>query len=102
VLAASFGILLCFMNAAKSASVVFNYLLALATLFILLNWICILLLYFNFRRALKVQGVSIKTLPYVGYFQPYGAMFSMFISMLVLIFAGMYSIAPNKMRTSGS
>ncbi|KAK6225248.1 hypothetical protein QIS74_01295 [Colletotrichum tabaci] len=94
VLAASFGILLGFMNAAKSASVVFNYLVSLATLFALLNWICILLSYFNFRRGLKVQGVPIKTLPYVGYFQPYGARFSMFISLLVLIFAGYDAFIP--------
>ncbi|KAJ8121255.1 hypothetical protein ONZ43_g2248 [Nemania bipapillata] len=39
----------------------------------MITYICISLTYIFFYRACKAQGIDRSTLPYVGYFQPYGA-----------------------------
>ncbi|KAI1324253.1 histidine permease [Xylariaceae sp. FL0255] len=39
----------------------------------MITYIIMSLTYICFHRALKAQGIDRKTLPYVGYFQPYGA-----------------------------
>lgn len=79
-----------YMNASKDAGQVFDYLVSLITIFAILNWIAILTSYLGFRRAIKAQGISVKSLPFVGWLQPYGAYYSLFISLLVLVFSGKF------------
>lgn len=77
-----------FLNASKSASQVFGYLVDLVTVFAVLNWLAILVSHIAFRRGLKSQGMSIADLPYHGLFQPYSSYFALFIVILVIIFKG--------------
>lgn len=74
------------MNASKSSSTVFSYLVSLVTIFAVLNWVAILTAHIHFRQALKAQGIITTDLPYVGVLQPYGSYFPLFISLLVIIF----------------
>ncbi|KAL4763815.1 amino acid permease-domain-containing protein [Aspergillus foveolatus] len=71
-----------YMNAAKSASTIFEYFVSLATIFALLNWLSILLPYVNFRRGLERQEFSLKERSYCAVLQPYGVYYSMFITVL--------------------
>ncbi|CAG9946976.1 unnamed protein product [Clonostachys rosea f. rosea IK726] len=84
-----------YMNASKSSSQVFGYLVSLVTVFAVLNWVAILVTHIAFRRALKAQGIMITDLPYVGVFQPYGSYFALAISCLVIIFNGYDAFIPH-------
>jgi amino acid permease len=84
---------LCYMNASKSSSTVFGYLVSLVTVFAVLNWVAILVSHIRFRQALKAQGIVTTDLPYVGVFQPYGSYFALIIFLLVIVFNGKKSTA---------
>ena len=77
-----------YMNARKSSSQVFGYLVSLVTVFAVLNWVAILVSHIRFRQALKAQGIPLSDLPYVAVLQPYGSYFALFISMLIVVFSG--------------
>lgn len=66
----------------------FSYFVSLVTVFAVLNWVAILITHIRFRQALKAQGIAVADLPYVGFLQPYGSYFSLFISLLVIVFNG--------------
>ncbi|KAH7254648.1 amino acid permease/ SLC12A domain-containing protein [Fusarium solani] len=95
VAAASVCIALGYMNASKSSSTVFGYLVSLVTVFAVLNWVAILITHIRFRQALKAQGIATSDLPYVGFMQPYGSYFALFISVLVIIFNGYDAFIPH-------
>ncbi|KAK7219133.1 hypothetical protein V2G26_007136 [Clonostachys chloroleuca] len=84
-----------YMNASKSSSQVFGYLVSLVTVFAVLNWVAILVTHIAFRQALKAQGIMITDLPYVGAFQPYGSYFALLISCLVIVFNGYDAFIPH-------
>ncbi|CAJ0547377.1 Ff.00g041310.m01.CDS01 [Fusarium sp. VM40] len=88
-------ILLGYLNASKSSSTVFSYFVSLVTVFAVLNWVAILITHIRFRQALKAQGIAVADLPYVGFLQPYGSYFSLFISLLVIIFNGYDAFIPH-------
>lgn len=79
---------LAYLNAAKSSSVVFGYLVSLVTVFGALNWVNILVTYIDFTRGLKRQGIDRASMPYRGIFQPYGAYFALSLTILIIIFNG--------------
>lgn len=85
----SLFIALGYMNVVQSSTKAFGYLTSLVTVFALLNWLSILLTYLSFLRGLKAQGIQRNQLPYKGPFQPYGAYYSVFITILALFFQGM-------------
>ncbi|EXJ81570.1 hypothetical protein A1O1_07634 [Capronia coronata CBS 617.96] len=95
VILSSLFILLGYMNTHKSTATVFQYFVSLMTVLAVLNWIAILLSYIAFRRALKVQGIAINQLPYIGILQPYGAYYALFISVVVVIFQGYNAFIPH-------
>ncbi|KAJ3523813.1 hypothetical protein NM208_g8688 [Fusarium decemcellulare] len=95
VAASAMFIALGFMNASKSASTVFGYLVSLVTIFAVWNWVALLVSYLSFRRALKAQGIPLSELPYVGMLQPYGAYYALFISILIIIFSGYDAFIPH-------
>ncbi|PWY64978.1 hypothetical protein BO94DRAFT_579946 [Aspergillus sclerotioniger CBS 115572] len=91
-----------FMNASKSAAIVFDYFVSLVTVFAVLNWVAILVSYLHFRRALRAQGVPLSSLPYVGILQPFGAYYALFISFLVIVFNGESIQSPGTNLHQGS
>ncbi|KAJ3950765.1 hypothetical protein N0V92_012848 [Colletotrichum tropicale] len=60
VAVSSVFIALGYMNASKSASTVFGYLVSLVTVFAVLNWVAILVTHIRFRRALEAQGIALQ------------------------------------------
>ncbi|KNB17912.1 hypothetical protein FOXG_16071 [Fusarium oxysporum f. sp. lycopersici 4287] len=92
---ASLSICLGYMNASKSSSTVFGYFVSLVTVFAVLNWVAILISHIRFRQALQAQGIMAADLPYVGFLQPYGSYFSLFISLLVIVFNGYDAFIPH-------
>lgn len=72
------------MNASKSASTVFGYLVSLVIIFAVWNWVALLVPYISFRRALKAHGISVKELPHIGLLQPYGVYHSLWFRNLSL------------------
>ncbi|KAH7013332.1 amino acid permease/ SLC12A domain-containing protein [Ilyonectria destructans] len=93
--AAAIFILLAYMNAVKSSSTVFGYLVSLVTVFAVLNWVALLVSHICFRKALKAQNISLDDLPYVGKFQPWGSYYALFMSVLVIIFNGYDAFIPH-------
>ncbi|EXA33305.1 hypothetical protein FOVG_15382 [Fusarium oxysporum f. sp. pisi HDV247] len=91
----SLFICLGYMNASKSSSTVFGYFVSLVTVFAVLNWVAILISHIRFRQALKSQGIVAADMPYVGFLQPYGSYFSLFISLLVIVFNGYDAFIPH-------
>ncbi len=88
VVLSSLFVALGYLNATKSAATVFQYFVSLVTVFAVLNWIAILISFLSFRRALKAQGIQLQELPYVGFLQPFGSYFALFVSFTVLLFNG--------------
>ncbi|KAL2208296.1 dicarboxylic amino acid permease [Sarocladium strictum] len=93
-LSAAFSVL-AYMNATKSSSTVFQYFVSLVTVFAVLNWFAITASHVSFRRALKVQGVALESLPYTGFLQPYGSYYAMFISVIIIVFNGYDAFIPH-------
>jgi amino acid transporter len=84
----SMFVILGYMNATKSASVVFMYLVSVTTVLGALNWINILLAYFGMVRAMKAQGVSRETMPYKGPLQPYASYVAFCLIAIIVFFNG--------------
>ncbi|KAG5808260.1 hypothetical protein H9Q74_002795 [Fusarium xylarioides] len=91
----SSSICLGYMNASKSSSTVFGYFVSLVTVFAVLNWVAILISHIRFRQVLKAQGIVAADLPYVGFLQPYDSYFSLFTSLLVIVFNGYDAFIPH-------
>lgn len=60
----------------------------------LIDFICMNITYIFFHRAMKAQGFDRKRLPYVGWFQPYGAYFALGFQLLVVIFYNYAAFKP--------
>ena len=59
-----------------------------------MNYTVISITFIFYHRACKAQGVDRKTLPYYGYFQPYGAWVSLFCIILVGYSYGYQAFSP--------
>lgn len=81
---------LAYMNVTKSSSTVFGYLVSLVTVFGTLNWISVLVSHIRFVQGMKAQGIDRSRMPYRGPLQPYGSYFALAVTILVVIFNGMY------------
>lgn len=79
---------LAYMNAAKSSSRIFGYLVSLVTVFGTLNWVSILLSYINFTRGMSAQGIPRSSMPYRGPLQLHGSYVALPLTMLVVFFNG--------------
>ncbi|KAE8389409.1 amino acid transporter [Aspergillus alliaceus] len=86
--------LLSFLQVSNGSAKVLTWLVNIMTGGGLITFLIISITYLNFYRACQVQGVDRKTLPYCGWFQPYGACIALFIQTLVLIFYGYSSFTP--------
>jgi amino acid transporter len=86
--ASSMFIVLGYMNATKSASVVFMYLVSVTTVLGALNWVNIHLSYFGMLRAMKAQGKARKDMKYRGPLQPYATYFAFVLTTIIIVFNG--------------
>ncbi|KAK1623665.1 dicarboxylic amino acid permease [Colletotrichum phormii] len=85
---------LAYMNAAKSSSQVYGYLVSLVTVFGTLNWVSVLTSYICFTRGMRAQGTPRSLMPYRGPLQPYGSYFALFVTILVVTFNGYNAFIP--------
>lgn len=92
---ASLFCLLALLNVSTSSATVFGYFVSVSTVLGLINWLNILMSYFSFLRGLNSQGLSRKDLPWRGPLQPYGACYSVVITVIVIIFNGWSAFVPH-------
>lgn len=76
------------MNVSTDSITVFKYLVSLATVLGLLNWVNILVPYLFFVRAMRAQNISRDTLPYKGPFQEARAYFTLIFTCIIIITQG--------------
>ncbi|KAI1820869.1 histidine permease [Xylaria intraflava] len=74
---------LSFLQVSGSTALAITWLQSVTEGATMINYICISLTYIFFYRACKAQGIDRSTLPYVGYFQPYGAYIT-FVYMIIV------------------
>ncbi|KAK4083397.1 hypothetical protein Purlil1_10634 [Purpureocillium lilacinum] len=94
VMVSCLPVLMGYMNARTSSAVVFQYFVSLTTIFAVLNWMCVLLSYIAFRRALKAQNFNFDDLPYRAMGQPWGAYYALLITLAVCLFSGYDAFYP--------
>ncbi|KAI9745546.1 MAG: hypothetical protein M1818_001080 [Claussenomyces sp. TS43310] len=76
--------LLSFLQVSSGSAQVIKWLANLTEAAQIIDYIGMAVVYLFFYRALQVQGISRKTLPYVGWFQPYCAWFGL-VAMVVTV-----------------
>ncbi|CAB60020.1 plasma membrane proline transmembrane transporter Put4 [Schizosaccharomyces pombe] len=78
---------LAFLNASASAAVVFNWFCNLSTISGFLAWICVLVAYLQFRKAMILNNLW-ETRPYKTPFQPYATYLTLFLLALITLTNG--------------
>jgi yeast amino acid transporter len=83
--------LLAFLNVSSSTSTVLTWLINLVTAAQIIDYIIISITYLFFYRACRSQGIERTSLPYYGYFQPWGAWIGViFMTTVVMVYG--YSV----------
>jgi amino acid transporter len=82
------------LSISKGSSRALNILISLIAGGAIMNYTVISITFIFYHRACKAQGVDRKTLPYYGYFQPYGAWVSLFCIILVGYSYGYQAFSP--------
>lgn len=90
---AAFG-LLGFLNLSGDGTQAFNWFLDITAVAGLICWGSIVFCHIRFQRALKVQGVSRKSLPYLAPLQPYLSYYGLFFIVLIVITQGFTAFIP--------
>jgi amino acid transporter len=90
---------LSFLQVGNSSAVVIGWLVSIMTAGGLINYIVICLTYLNFYKATKVQGFDRKSMPYTGFFQPYGTYIALIYLSLIAFFYGYASFGPWDVET---
>lgn len=75
---------LSFLQVGNGSAVVLDWLVSLITAGGIIDYLVMSVTYLWFYRACKAQGVDRKSLPYVGWFQPYCAIIALVIQLLVV------------------
>ncbi|KAL6801762.1 amino acid transporter [Trichoderma camerunense] len=75
---------LSFLQVGNGSAVVLDWLVSLITAGGIIDYLVMSLTYLWFYRACKAQGVDRKSLPYVGWGQPYCAIIALVIQLLVV------------------
>ncbi|KAH9865854.1 hypothetical protein J1614_009441 [Plenodomus biglobosus] len=83
--------LLSFLQLGEQSAVVLNWFVSLITASQLINFSVMCFTYICFYKACKAQGLDRKTLPYVGYLQPYAAYYGL-VCTFVMTFVGGYTV----------
>lgn len=90
----SLFISIAYINAASGGAAAFSYLQSCVTIFGSLTWMGILVTHNRFMAGLKAQGIDRNAFAYKSPFQPYFGYFSMFVTMLVILFKGFAAFFP--------
>ena len=85
---------LSFLQLSDSSAKVLKWLVNIITAGGLINFIVMCGTYIAFYKACKVQGLDRKTLPYCGYFQPYGTWFALCFEICVVFVYGYSTFKP--------
>ncbi|KAG9195319.1 General amino acid permease [Alternaria panax] len=85
---------LSFLQLSDDSAKVLNWLTNIITAGGVINYIVMCGTYLAFYKACKVQGLDRKTLPYCGYFQPYGTWFALCFEICVVFVYGYSTFKP--------
>ncbi|KAF2127623.1 hypothetical protein P153DRAFT_294867 [Dothidotthia symphoricarpi CBS 119687] len=85
---------LSFLQLSDSAAKVLNWLINIITAGGLINYIIMCITYLSFYKACKVQGLDRKTLPYRGWFQPWGTWVALIFEIVVVFVYGYSTFLP--------
>mgnify|MGYP001940399640 CR=1 FL=1 len=85
---------LSFLQLSDNSAKVLNWLINIITAGGIINYIVMCGTYLAFYKACKVQGLDRKTLPYCGYFQPYGTWFALCFEIVVVFVYGYSTFKP--------
>lgn len=83
--------LLSFLQVSSGSAKVLTWLVNLITAGGLIDFIVMMITFLAFYRACKAQGVDRKSLPYCGWFQPYGTWFGL-VFLICVVFCYGYSV----------
>ncbi|KAL3897949.1 MAG: hypothetical protein SGCHY_003068 [Lobulomycetales sp.] len=75
----------CFVGKFIGDGVVFEWLVNICGLGVIVIWAMICIVHIRFRKAYVLQGYKIEELPFKAWLYPYGAYFSIIITLLILI-----------------
>lgn len=92
---------LAFLAVSNSSVVVLTWLTNIITAAQIIDHIVISITYIFFHRAVKAQGIDRKTLPYCGWFQPYGAYISATFLISVVFCYGYSTFLPGNFTIDG-
>lgn len=88
VLTSSSFFLLAMMNTTTSSKKVFGYLVSMATIFGLFNWISIMISYLSFRSGMDAQRIQWSTLPFRNRWMRSRVIFSLVSTCVIILFNG--------------
>lgn len=80
--------MLSYLSCGSSSSVVITWFVDLITAGGLIDFLVVGVTFICYHKACKVQGLDRKSLPYYGWFQPYGAWIALFFQSLICLFYG--------------
>jgi amino acid transporter len=92
---------LSFLQLSDNAAKVLQWLINIITAGGLINFIVMCGTYLAFYKACKVQGLDRKTLPYCGYFQPYGTWIALCFEICVVFVYGYSTFKPGNFTLEG-
>lgn len=85
---------LSFLQLSNSSAKVLTWLINIMTAGGLINYLIMSITFLQYYRACQAQGFDRKTLPYFGYFQPYGTYIALAFQTIMVIFYGYASFTP--------
>ncbi|KAF4993372.1 hypothetical protein FDECE_13426 [Fusarium decemcellulare] len=86
--------MLAFLQLSNGTAVVLQWFVNLVVTGCVINYIIICATYIRFYKACKTQGLDRSSLPYRGWWQPYGAWAGLFFTTFVMLFYGYSSFTP--------
>jgi amino acid transporter len=92
---------LSFLQLSDNSAKVLNWLINIITAGGLINYIVMCVTYICFYKACQAQGLDRNTLPYKGYFQPYGTYIALAIEICILGAYGYSTFLPGKFTVEG-
>ncbi|OJJ45921.1 hypothetical protein ASPZODRAFT_133789 [Penicilliopsis zonata CBS 506.65] len=100
VLSSSVFALLAYMNCSAGTSTVFNWLVSLTNTAGFISWTCCCVIFHRFRKACRVQSVTVDSLPYHSRLQPYLAWLATVAFPVLLLCNGFHVFFPGNWSVS--
>jgi amino acid transporter len=89
---------LAYLNVSSSGGVVFTWFVALTNTWGMISWVCCMVVYLRFRKAVLAQGV---TTPWHNFVQPYGAWIALVAFTFLCLINGFAVFFPVNWSASG-